>query len=70
MLEGTPENPIATYGGDTVLALPKASENDAAMVKSVIQTVIDIYLEAGGRSDGDRASFIQYELASKFPGSI
>ncbi len=70
VLEGTPENPIVTYGGDTVLSIPKASKNDAAMVKSVIQTVIDIYLEAGERSDGDRVSFIQHELASKFPGSI
>ena len=43
MPEGTPEKPFHTYGGDTILCIPKDNQDDRAMIDRVQYTVADIY---------------------------
>ncbi len=70
MLKGTSRAPVATFGGDTVLHLPKNHEDDATFLSSLINTVIDIHLEAAQRPEQERQMYIRREILLRFPGSM
>ncbi len=61
---------IPTYGGDTVLKLDVDPENDAAFLGSVIESVIDVHIEAGSLNADERAPFIQRAIIARYPGAI
>ena len=67
--EGTPENPIPTYAGDTTLRIPKKNRDDTALIDRVQREVYEIY-ESGDKYVGaDRSEFIQREVEARFPSS-
>ena len=70
LLEGCENKPIPTFGGDTVLSLPKKSSNDAKFLESVVESILDIHMQACRLGDPDRENFIKREVCSKYPSSI
>ncbi len=70
MLKQSDNGLVPTYGGDTVLKLDKHSDNDAAYLGTVIDSVIDIHLRAGSLETEERAQFIEHAINAKYPGSI
>lgn len=70
VLEGSPKFPIPTYGGDTVLSLPKSSEDDTKYVEQVVNDIMNVYIAADEYSDDERESFKTREIVSRYPGSI
>ena len=70
VLQGSEDHPIPTFGGDTVLSLPKDSSDDAKFIESVIDDVLDIHLQACRFDDADRVNFIERGVVSKYPNSI
>jgi hypothetical protein len=67
MPEGTPEKPFHTYGGDTILCIPKDNQDDRAMIDRVQYTVADIYFAGDTYEGEDRTANIRREVAAKFP---
>jgi len=64
--EGTRENPVPTYGGDTILRIAK-SNDDEALLARLQREVAEIYF-AGDKYAGDeRAAYIKREIARRFP---
>lgn len=61
---------IPTYGGDTVLRLAKDSHDDAALLGSVIENVIDIHIAAGELPADERAASIERDINTRYPDSI
>ncbi len=61
---------IPTYGGDTVLRVPKSASDDAGLLASVIESVIDTHIAAGGLHADERASFIRQSINTSYPGAI
>ena len=66
MPQGTPEKPFHTYGGDTVLRIPKDNQDDRAMIDRVQRTVADIYFAGDAYEGEDRSEFICREVSVKF----
>ena len=65
-LEGTPETPIPTYAGDTIVRVPKAND-DAALIAKLQAEVIQIYREADGFKGAERTDRIRHAVAARFP---
>lgn len=65
--EGTPERPVATYGGDTVLRVPRSNEDDRKLMEEVQREVAKIYFAADRYLGEERADYIRREIARKFP---
>ncbi len=61
---------IPTYGGDTVLRLEKDADDDATLLGSVIDDVIDIHITAGDLPADERAVHIERAINSRYPGAI
>ena len=59
---GTPQNPFRTYGGDTVLRIPKRNEDDEALIAEVQDKVFDIYMAGDAYEGGERDEFIRSRL--------
>ncbi len=70
LLQTSQNGMIPTYGGDTVLKLAKDSRDDDAFLSSVIDTVIDIHIEAGSLSEEERPTYIERAINKKFPGAL
>jgi nitrite reductase/ring-hydroxylating ferredoxin subunit len=51
-----PEGPIPTYGGDTVLRLPKNGEDDGALLRQAGQAVMQAQFDAEGLAEPDRVA--------------
>lgn len=68
--EGTKDDPIRTFGGDTVLAIPKAAGDDAALIDNVIQGVMDIFIASCEYDDSERTDFITRQVLNAYPGSL
>lgn len=66
--EGTPEQPIHTYGGDTVLRIPKDNEDDRGLMDRVQREVARIYFDGDRYEGGERAAYIKRRVAERFPG--
>ena len=61
---------IPTYGGDTVLKLAQDPKDDAALLASVIESVMDIHIAAGHLEAQQRAAYISDAIDTQFPGSM
>ena len=67
--EGTPEDPIRTYAGDTILRIPKDNQDDTTLIDRVQREVYEIYKSGDKYVAGDRSEFIQREIEARFPSS-
>jgi phenylpropionate dioxygenase-like ring-hydroxylating dioxygenase large terminal subunit len=65
--EGTPDAPIPTYGGDTVVRVPKHNQDDRRMMAQVQQEVAAIYFSADHLTGEARADHIRRGVTEKFP---
>ncbi len=65
--EGTPDKPLHTYGGDTILRIPKHNLDDRGMIKRVQSDVAAIYFEADRYEGEERAGYIREQVAARFP---
>ena len=65
-LKGTEAKPFHTYGGDTILRVPK-SNDDKALMARLQKEVAEIYFAADKYEGGDRADYIRREVGKKFP---
>ena len=68
MPEGTIDKPFHTYGGDTVLHIPKDNQDDRVMMDRVQREVAAVYFAADQYEGDDRTDYIRREVAVKFPG--
>lgn len=66
--EGSENQPIPTYGGDTVLRVAKSNDDDRALLQSIQEAVAQIYFSADHLVGEERAAFIRAEVSRKFPG--
>lgn len=64
--EGTPEKPFHTYGGDTVLRIPKDNQDDRAMMDRVQRAVAEVYFAADVYEGEERTAYIRREVGAKF----
>ncbi len=64
---GTPEKPIPTYGGDTILQIPKSNSDDRKLMAAAQRDVAAIYFEADKYVGGDRIDYIRKEVGKKYP---
>ncbi len=64
---GTPDKPVATYGGDTVLRIPPSNSDDRKLIESVQRAVAEIYFSADRYVGADRIEFIRREVKRKYP---
>jgi len=64
---GTPDKPVATYGGDTVLRIPPSNSDDRKLIDSVQRAVAEIYFSADRYVGADRIEFIRREVKRKYP---
>ncbi len=60
--EGTPDKPIHTYGGDTVLRIPKQPNEGREFLSEIQKKVADIYFQGDQYEGDDRIEFIQRTL--------
>ncbi len=60
--QGTPENPVHTYGGDTVLRIPKQQENEQQFLSDIQKQVADIYFQGDQYTGPERIAFLQNTL--------
>ncbi len=65
MPKGTLEKPFHTYGGDTIIRLPKAND-DRALMDKVQREVAEIYFAGDGYEGDDRVNYIRREVGKKF----
>ena len=65
---GTPEKPLHTYGGDTILRIPKDKADDRALMDRVQRAVAEIYFAGDRYEGGAREDYIRREVTAKFPG--
>jgi phenylpropionate dioxygenase-like ring-hydroxylating dioxygenase large terminal subunit len=61
-LNGTKDKPLHTYGGDTVLRIPKSSEDEKQFLSDMQKKVADIYFEGDKYEGNDRIEFLQKTL--------
>ncbi|MCI0626954.1 MAG: aromatic ring-hydroxylating dioxygenase subunit alpha, partial [Acidobacteria bacterium] len=64
---GTEEKPLHTYGGDTVLRVPKDNADDEALLRKLQKDVAGIYVSADRYEGDERAEFIRREISAKYP---
>ncbi len=70
VLEGNAQNPIRTFGGDTVLSIPKRSGDDAALLDSVMHDVMGIYLGSEECDRAEQGEYIKREILKNYPDSL
>ncbi len=66
---GDAENPFPTYGGDTVLRIPK-SNDDEAMMRDLQKRVAEIYFSSDALKGEARTAQIRADLEAAFPDSV
>ena len=64
--QGSENAPFHTYGGDTVLRLPKDASDDAQLMRRAQQQVAKIYFAADEYEESDRRDFITREIREHF----
>ena len=60
---GTEADPVRTYGGDTILRIPKRTNDDAGFLMEIQQRVARVYFAGDAYAGDDRIEFIRRELA-------
>ena len=61
-LAGTKEKPIHTYGGDTVLHIPRKKNEDQQFLSDIQKKVADVYFEGDKYEGADRLDFLRHKL--------
>lgn len=61
--EGTPDKPVPTYGGDTVLRIPKRNTDEKEFLSDIQKQVAKIYFSGDAYQGEDRVEFIRKEVA-------
>ena len=61
--EGTPDKPVPTYGGDTILRIPKSNVDDRKLMENVQRDVAKCYFAADKYQGEERTEFIEREVA-------
>ena len=67
--EGTPDQPIHTYAGDTLVRIPKDNREDKALMDRVQRDVYEIYLSGDKYFGDDRIEFIRREVGARYPSN-
>ena len=70
VLEGSSENPVRTFGGDTVLSIPKQSGSDAELLDRVMHDVMDAYIRSDECDRSEQGEFIEREILKIYPDSL
>jgi len=70
MLTATKSKPISTFGGDTVLRIPKTETDDEKFLSTLIDSMMDIHLKAVNCDENGRHLTIQHEILQRFPDSL
>ena len=70
MPKGTKGKPFHTYGGDTILRVPKDNADDRKLMERLMREVGDIYFAADQYEGDDRVNYIRREVAAKFPSAV
>ena len=65
--EGTPEKPVPTYGGDTVVRVARSNSDDRKLIADVQTEVAKVYFAADQYQGADRDAYIRREVARKYP---
>lgn len=60
---GTAEKPFHTYGGDTVLRIPRKNDDDRAFLEDIQKCVADVYFAGDDYEGTDREDYIRRECA-------
>jgi hypothetical protein len=60
--EGTPDKPVPTYGGDTILRIPKSNVDDHKLMENMQREVAKCYFAADKYRDEERTEFIRREV--------
>ncbi len=68
-MAGSAARPYHTYGGDTILRIPK-SDDDKAVQQRLMQEVMAIYFAADQYEADERSDFIRREVAAKYPQAL
>src|SRR5437667_9960861 len=63
---GTPDKPMATYGGDTVLRIPPSNSDDRKLIDSVQRAVAEIYFSAAPHVGADHIESSRREVKRKY----
>lgn len=64
---GTPDRPIHTYGGDTIVRVPRDGGHDTVLLAKIQREVTKIYFEADRLIGEERTEYIRREVAARFP---
>lgn len=67
MPRGTKDEPFHTYGGDTVVRLPKDPHDDRALIDRVQREVAQILFDADRYEGEDRVEYIRREIGARYP---
>ncbi|MBI3707955.1 MAG: aromatic ring-hydroxylating dioxygenase subunit alpha, partial [Proteobacteria bacterium] len=65
--QGTPQKPVPTYGGDTILRVPKSNVDDRKLMAELQREVAKVYFAADKYVGEDRAAYIKREVGKRFP---
>jgi hypothetical protein len=54
--------PIPTYGGDSVLTIPKNDSNDSNLLSKLAHEFVDIQFQVDGKSEQERIEIVTAKL--------
>ena len=60
---GTETDPVRTYGGDTILRIPRRTNDEEGFLREIQHRVAKIYFAGDAYGDAGRIEFIRRELA-------
>jgi len=64
--EGTPDRPVHTYGGDTILRVAKDNQDDRALLDRLQRDVAGIFFDADRYEGDDRVEYIAREISARY----
>jgi phenylpropionate dioxygenase-like ring-hydroxylating dioxygenase large terminal subunit len=65
--EGSPDKPVHTYGGDTIVRVPRDNRDDSALIDRVQREVAEIYFAGDAYEGDDRIEYIRRAIGARFP---
>ena len=60
---GTEADPVRTYGGDTILRIPRRTDDEDGFLREIQHRVAKIYFAGDAYAGDDRIEYIRRELA-------
>ncbi len=64
--EGSEDKPFHTYGGDTILRVPKDDSDDRALMRRLQREVMKVMFSADDHEGDDRIEYITREIVARF----